>query len=263
MPRPGRAADEQRVVREAGHLGDGERGGVGEPVGVADDELLERVARVEAPAARGVAGVAPGRARRGASSPGRDELDRRRRARARRRRSAWRSRPKRCADPGADRVGRLDDAATPSRRPRPRAARATGARSTPARPAAARRGSGARQAGCSSSITGARKILLAGRGGRRLVERGARNGPGTANIARARRPRREASRSRARKSRGKGGEAAARGLRAVHGVCDACARACARSVGARQPRRRALRRAVVGYPVGPLRAPGAPTLYGL
>ena len=38
---PGRAADEQRVVGLGGHLGDGQRGGVGEAVAVADDELLE------------------------------------------------------------------------------------------------------------------------------------------------------------------------------------------------------------------------------
>ncbi len=44
----GRAVDEQRVVGLAGELGDGERGGVGEAVRVADDELLEGVLRVEA-----------------------------------------------------------------------------------------------------------------------------------------------------------------------------------------------------------------------
>ncbi len=37
----GRAADEQRVVGLRGHLGDGQRGGVGEAVAVADDELVE------------------------------------------------------------------------------------------------------------------------------------------------------------------------------------------------------------------------------
>ena len=35
------AADEQRVVGLRGHLGDGQRGGVGEAVAVADDELVE------------------------------------------------------------------------------------------------------------------------------------------------------------------------------------------------------------------------------
>ncbi len=37
----GGAADEQRVVGLRGHLGDGQGGGVGEAVAVADDELLE------------------------------------------------------------------------------------------------------------------------------------------------------------------------------------------------------------------------------
>ena len=41
MPTPGRAADEQRVVGLGGHLGDGQRGGVGEAVAVADHELVE------------------------------------------------------------------------------------------------------------------------------------------------------------------------------------------------------------------------------
>ena len=58
----GRAADEERVVGEAGHLGDRERRGVGEAVGVADDELLEGVAGVEAP--RRVGGVRRGDRRR-------------------------------------------------------------------------------------------------------------------------------------------------------------------------------------------------------
>ena len=77
LAEPGRPADEERVVGEAGQLGDGERGGVGEPVGVADDELLERVARVE-----GSAGPGRARALAGARSPWpaarvgrRDELD--------------------------------------------------------------------------------------------------------------------------------------------------------------------------------------------
>jgi len=34
-------ADEQGVVRVSGHLGDRQRGGVGEPVAVADHELVE------------------------------------------------------------------------------------------------------------------------------------------------------------------------------------------------------------------------------
>ena len=73
LAEPGRAADEQRVVGEPGQLGDGQRGGVGEPVGVADHELVEREARVEARrrerACRG--GAAPGRS---AGAARRDEL---------------------------------------------------------------------------------------------------------------------------------------------------------------------------------------------
>ena len=49
----GRPADEQRVVGLRRHLGDGQRGGVREAVGVADDELLEGQLRVaERPAER-------------------------------------------------------------------------------------------------------------------------------------------------------------------------------------------------------------------
>ena len=44
LAEPGRAVDEERVVGLAGLLGDGERGGVGEAVAVADHELLEGVA---------------------------------------------------------------------------------------------------------------------------------------------------------------------------------------------------------------------------
>ena len=59
----GRAADEERVVGDAGHLGDREGGGVREAVGVADDELLEGLARVEAgrEGARRSCGGAPSR----------------------------------------------------------------------------------------------------------------------------------------------------------------------------------------------------------
>ena len=86
----GRAADEERVVGQAGHLGDRERGGVGEPVAVADHELVERQARVEllrgrrAAAPRGAGAAAP-RAPRGPTiSHARARTD----ARSRRRRSA-------------------------------------------------------------------------------------------------------------------------------------------------------------------------------
>ena len=78
----GRAVEEERVVGLAGQLGDGERGGVGEAVGVADDELVERELRVElglgarrrrAPArasARGAARSARRARRRRRSCPG-------------------------------------------------------------------------------------------------------------------------------------------------------------------------------------------------
>ena len=46
----GAAVDEERVVRLRRRLGDGERGGVGEAVGRADDEGVEGVLRVEAAA---------------------------------------------------------------------------------------------------------------------------------------------------------------------------------------------------------------------
>ena len=48
LAEPRLAVDEERVVGLGRHLGDGERGGVPEPVAVADDELVEGVARVEA-----------------------------------------------------------------------------------------------------------------------------------------------------------------------------------------------------------------------
>ena len=52
----GRAADEQRVVRLGGHLGDGQGSGVGEAVGVADHELVERQLGVAERPRRGSAG---------------------------------------------------------------------------------------------------------------------------------------------------------------------------------------------------------------
>ena len=72
LAEPGRAADEQRVVGERRHLGDRQRGAVGEPVGVADHELVEREARVEGDVG-GLPGSAHGRGRR--RCVGRDELD--------------------------------------------------------------------------------------------------------------------------------------------------------------------------------------------
>ena len=51
LAEPGRAVEEERVVGLRGGLGDGQRGGVGEAVAVADHEALEGVARVEVSAA--------------------------------------------------------------------------------------------------------------------------------------------------------------------------------------------------------------------
>ena len=47
LAEPGRSADVERVVGEAGQLGDGEGGRKGQPVAVADHELVERVAGVD------------------------------------------------------------------------------------------------------------------------------------------------------------------------------------------------------------------------
>ena len=47
LAKPGVTVDEERVVGLGRHLRDGQRGGVCQPVAVADDELLERVLRVE------------------------------------------------------------------------------------------------------------------------------------------------------------------------------------------------------------------------
>ena len=70
LAEPGRAADEQRVVGERRHLGDRERGAVGEPVGVADHELVEREARVEGDVGRRPARAqAPAAAGTGSSGP--------------------------------------------------------------------------------------------------------------------------------------------------------------------------------------------------
>jgi hypothetical protein len=78
LAEPGRAADEERVVGERRHLGNGQRGAVGEAIGVADDELVEREAGVE-----GDVGGRPQRARGRLLRPARgggvlraDELDR-------------------------------------------------------------------------------------------------------------------------------------------------------------------------------------------
>ena len=58
LAEPGAAVDEQRVVGLGRRLGDGDRGGVREAVGRADDERLEHVLRVEPVAVVGAARVA-------------------------------------------------------------------------------------------------------------------------------------------------------------------------------------------------------------
>ena len=57
----GVAVDEQRVVLAGGRLGDGERGGVGEPVGRPDDEGLEGVPGVDVLHRQGAGAHAPER----------------------------------------------------------------------------------------------------------------------------------------------------------------------------------------------------------
>ena len=64
LAQPGAAVDEQRVVRLRRRLGDRDRRGVGEPVGRADDERLERVLRVEPVAVVAPAVARPARSRR-------------------------------------------------------------------------------------------------------------------------------------------------------------------------------------------------------
>ena len=54
LAEPGRAVQEERVVRLGRQLGDGQRGGVGEAVALADHELVEAVLRVEPAAGGGV-----------------------------------------------------------------------------------------------------------------------------------------------------------------------------------------------------------------
>ena len=72
MPTPGRSVDEERVVGVAGELGDGQRGGVGEAVGVADDELLEGQRRVDPVLGRARGGrLVPGGPGAGAALGGR------------------------------------------------------------------------------------------------------------------------------------------------------------------------------------------------
>ena len=132
LAEPGRPADEERVVGQAGQLGDGERGGVGEAVGVADDELVERVScglkRVARPAALGVRGAAS-RGRRRPRAPGATSSTRAPGAEhgggARLQQPA-----EALGDPGAHVVGRLDEQ---RRRRRARAAAAASSQMVPRR----------------------------------------------------------------------------------------------------------------------------------
>ena len=133
----GRADDEERVVGLAGQLGDRERRGVGEAVGVADDELLEGELGVQARGLalgeeRGARVVGDGR-RRGQAVRRRVSSSRRRRGapRARRcRRRGW-SAPRRRGSPRS--------AAAPTRAPRTgRAGRSDRRRCRPSAAARAR-----------------------------------------------------------------------------------------------------------------------------
>src|SRR5438270_12165448 len=56
LSKPRTAVKEERVVRLTRHFGDRERSRVGKAVSVADDELVERVARVEASIVVGLGG---------------------------------------------------------------------------------------------------------------------------------------------------------------------------------------------------------------
>ena len=118
LAEPGRPADEQRVVGQAGHLGDRERGGVREAVRVADHELVEREAGVDSPcgcvALRRCAAVGSRGSWRvsGAAGPSGSlrEMSRRRSAdRAPRRAQAFSSRPKRRSTRARIVVGRGED----------------------------------------------------------------------------------------------------------------------------------------------------------
>ena len=209
LAEPGRPADEQRVVGEPGHLGDRQRGRVGESVGVADDELVEREARVEL----------LGRGARGRR--------RRRPVVARRRRSATRvPEPSTAAVHAASSRAKLVSiqarlsagASTTSVPPSSLLASSGSSQSCHVESLTARRISARmrRQAcGRSASGTSARKSLLRREVGGRTMRRGASRRPGSANIAEARGPARRPS----------GGSPQTAGVRsealcaAVDGVC--------------------------------------------
>ena len=262
LAEPGRAADEERVVREAGHLGDGERGGVREAVGVADDELLERVARVErAPARCGSAradrarlGVVPG-ATSSTRTSGPEHGGG----------AACEQAPEALLDPGPDRVGRLDEE-------RPVAQRAGGERLEPLVPG--RLGDGPLQLGADRApagwvlVVGHRRVRSPPRreaGVERRWNKGPRGGPeGEHSTGPRARPEAIFGRVANRAEKVSGARRRAGG-RAV----DGCARRVHEPVDGHRALRAALRRAArrPRSPDGwlscrPLRAPGAPTTYG-
>jgi hypothetical protein len=104
LAEPRRAADEERVVGEAGHLRDGQRSGVGQAIGVADHELVECEARVEGRACE----AARRRLDDGRMVVTRDELHARVRAEYGRRAGCDETREA-GLHPGAARRRRLDD----------------------------------------------------------------------------------------------------------------------------------------------------------
>jgi hypothetical protein len=114
-----RAVEEERVVRLAGQLGDGERRRVGKAVGVADDELVERELRVQ------LLRLVLCRARLGRRARafvdrcvGRDDVDGRLRSEDRGG-AGLQDAGVAIGDPAADLVGRRDDELVADERPRP------------------------------------------------------------------------------------------------------------------------------------------------
>ena len=236
LAEPGRAADEQRVVGEPGHLGDGERGGVGEPVAVADDELVEGEAGVEGGAGgdhralrrRRRAGGRGRRARRG--RPGRPGRGRPRCTRAARARS------------GPPTHGRIESGASTTSTPASSERGSSGSsQMCQVESPTARRSSCwmRRQAwGSSSSDTGARRASSGREVGRkRWCERARPGGRRTAaNIATGRGPAGGPARGPiggpCKSRENVRGRAVCTG---VHGVCAGCAQACRRTAPAQDP----------------------------
>ena len=201
----GRPADEERVVGLRGHLGDGQRGGVGEAVAVADDELVEgELGVAERPGVLGrLAGVRrtalsePGLAARGArraqhrrvrgrgssSVRGAEQLDRRRPGRARARRSPG-APCRSVADPAAGAAaGAGDDEALAGELDRAQRARARCGRWARRRRRRAR--ACTRDQMCSSSALTAASIRFSPGESDEDDSRGGPAGPGRATIANA------------------------------------------------------------------------------